>query len=302
MHFSSALVAQLETAAEADVKAVLQGCSGPPPSGEVATLADLVLNGTPAIAASWQSILAPQHSVTFHAVFCHGSPYVDFTYGGTSRACELADLLLVMDYLDSSGSSRQAALVQAKLVHSGQIAISGAGPSTQLGLYQNWPSFTFQSAAYSRHSRDFSTALSAVTDTGRYGGIDLTLRAEEWRQVDPRLGTPFVNASGVELGAFLARLADGQTGVGAPATHVIGKPAPTLNDWSFTVAELLDVTGRLTHVALTRAGGPGAIRGQSHSIKVSGQQNQPPAMILTTRIAFGTALSDGPPDGIGGTG
>ncbi|QTK81963.1 Hypothetical protein AT6N2_L1149 [Agrobacterium tumefaciens] len=300
MHFTTSLVAQLETAANADVKAVLQGRSGPPPAGEVATLADLVLNGTPTIAANWQSILAPQHSVTFHAVFCHGSPYVDFTHGGASRACELADLLLVMDYFDSTGSTRQAALVQAKLVLGGQIAISGPGPTTQLVLYQNWPSFTFQSAAYSQHSRNFWTALSAAADAGRYGGIDLTLQAEEWRQIDPSTQPPFVSAHGVELGAFLARLADGQSGVGAPATHVVGKPAQTLDDWSFTVAELLDVTGQLTHRALTRAGGPGAIRGRSHSIRMAGQPKQPPVTNSTSRIAFSKSASSGPPDDFGG--
>ncbi len=79
MHFTALLFRQMETAANADVSSVLQRCSGPPRRGEVATVADLVVNGTPAVETSWQSILAPQHSVTFHAVFCHGSPYVDFT-------------------------------------------------------------------------------------------------------------------------------------------------------------------------------------------------------------------------------
>ncbi|WP_152513699.1 hypothetical protein [Sinorhizobium meliloti] len=300
MHFTSSLVTQLQTAADADLNTVLRRCSTPPPSGEVATVADLVLNGTPAIAASWQSILAPQYSVTFHAVFCHGSPYVDFTHGGTSRTCELADLLVVMDYLDSSGWTRQAALIQAKIAKGGLIAISAVGPGTQLDLYQNWPSFTFQSNAYSRHPRDFGTAINPVTDSGRYGGIDLTFQAEEWSQINPLLQTPFRNSAGVALSEFLARLADGQTGVGATATHVMGKPTSNLDDWSFTVAELLDVTGQLPHAMITRAGGPGTVRGRSHSIKAPAQPNQAPATGGTTRIAFATSGFRLPPDGGGG--
>lgn len=300
MHFTALLFRQMETAANADVSSVLQRCSGPPRRGEVATVADLVVNGTPAVETSWQSILAPQHSVTFHAVFCHGSPYVDFTYGGSFQTCELADLLLVMDYLDSTGWTRQAALIQAKMTKSGLIAISGFGPGTQLDLYQNWPSFTFQPAAYSRHPRDFGTTISPVTDTGRYGGIDLTLNAEEWRQVDPLLQTPFVNSAGMLLGEFLARLADGQNGVGATASHVVGKPSSNLDDWSFTVAELLHVTGQLSHVAITRAGGPGTVRGQSRSINTPAQLGQAGTTGGTTRIAFSTSGFRVPPDGGGG--
>jgi hypothetical protein len=239
--------------------------------------------------------LAPQHSVTFHAVFCHGSPYVDFVYGGTSRTCELADLLVVMDYLDPAGSTRQAALVQAKMVQNGQISICSFGPNTQLDLYQNWPPFKFQSAAYSQHQRDFPTALNPATDSGRYGGIDLTLGAEEWRQVDPLLGTPFIASVGTKLGAFLARLADGQLCVGAPATYVMGPPTKGMDDWSFTVAELLDVTGK--HVALTRVGGAGTVRGKSHPISSPGQSGQAPVTAVTSRITFSTVVSSVPPEG-----
>ncbi|OCJ65484.1 hypothetical protein A6U97_27575 [Agrobacterium tumefaciens] len=272
MNFSHTQTARLEIAADTAVATVLTGCSSPPPKGEVDTVAELVLNGTPAIAAVWKPILAGLGmTVTFDSVFCHGSPYVTFSDTRPSQVCELGDLLLVIDYSNGKSWTRQAALVQAKMDSAGRINVAGRGALDQLALYQKWPVFTFNSKVYDRRGRGFMTAITGAspTDAGRYGGIDLTVKSERWHQIDPTAVPPFVTASGTELGSFLARLADGQAGYGAAATHLSGMPPGTADDWSFTVAELLHITSRLSHAALTRAGGAGTVRGQSHTIKMA---------------------------------
>jgi hypothetical protein len=60
----------------------------------------IVLDVFSGIAAAWRPILAKaHHKLTLASVFCHSRPHVcsDKAAGGNGR-CELADLLIVVDY------------------------------------------------------------------------------------------------------------------------------------------------------------------------------------------------------------
>jgi hypothetical protein len=251
----------LATDADREINNSLSTCSGPPPKGEVDCVAEILVNGMPAVAGAWGPTLASVGcALTLHSVFCHGSPMVDYPPGSPVNRCELADLLVVMDFVTASGTDRTANLIQAKLDKHGSVAISAGTPMRQLNLYQRWPTFDFASKAYDPRTRDFVGAIiwpSIFHDAGRYGAIVLSLGTEEWRQIDPTLPTPFITGSGLTFGDFLAGLADAQPHYGAVAQHCIGPPPTTFDDWSYTVAELLDITYRHTHRALVRAGGSG---------------------------------------------
>lgn len=254
-------IGQLIHAAETEIARVLGVCAGPPRLGEVDTVAQVVVNAPPGIAAAWRPLLAA-HGCSFNvtSVFCHASPQVSFAH--PDAPVELADLLLVMDYHYGGTHARQAALVQAKLDHGGSVTIRGGKPAAQLHLMQKWPSFTFVPRAYDRRSRDFQSELAPSADAcGRYGCIDLVGVPPFWGQLAPAGPVPFRTAHGISLGRFLAELADGAPSAGAPAVWYAGAPPASAPDWSFTVAELLDVTAMLAHRAMARAGSAGGVRG-----------------------------------------
>jgi len=290
----------LASDADLEINAVLSTCSAPP-KGEVDCVAEILVNGIPAIANAWAPTLASVGcSLTLHSVFCHGSPMVDHPPGNTSNRCELADLLVVMDFVTISGTVRTANLIQAKMDKSGHVAISSGTPMRQLKLYQGWPTFEFTSKAYDSRTRDYRTGIASPSNTedaGRYGAIVLTVGSEVWRQIDPTSPTPFTTSKGMTFGDFLAGLADAQIHYGAEAGHCVGPPPMTFDDWSFTVGELLDITYRRTHRALVRAGGSGT-RGVTLPLTVP---------ILRARLgnaAYSVSVigpgGEGPPIGEGG--
>lgn len=256
-------VSQMATAAEIEIARILSLCTGPPPLGEVATVAHIVLHGAAAIAAAWSPLLAA-HGCTFslNSVFCHQHPQVSFAH--THSPVELADLLLVIDYHFGGQAKRRAALVQAKMDKAGKVRIGSGKAQAQLALFSSWPSFTFHTSGYNSRPRDFSGEVTpSVEDCGRYGAIDLVTVPPFWGQIDPTSANPFVTSLGHSLGGFLAEMADDTAGFGAEATWVAGAPTPTLPDWSFTIAELLHVTYGLVHSAMTLVGSPGGQRGIS---------------------------------------
>jgi len=190
-------------------------------------------------------------TAVLNGVFCHGSPQVSFTdAAGTSRRCELADLLIVVD--DCTGtavSDRRALLVQAKLFSSaGTISTSGTA-AHQLDLYSRWPSFTFTSSAYKATSRDFAASgPGLVGESGRYGGIDLSPRPVVWEHIIP--SSSMTAGTGTQLADFLSEMVIGSTAFGREAT-----PGGS-DDWSSTVDELLSVTAAQTvSLAASLSGG-----------------------------------------------
>jgi hypothetical protein len=174
------------------------------------------------------------YRVSITGVFCHASPQVRFTdSGGTTRTCELADLLVVIDDKSSSSPDRRAGLVQAKLCSTtGAISTSGTA-AHQLDLYRNWPTFVFTSSAYPATARTFSSSpLGMVGDSGRYGGIDLVASPREWKQIPA--APSMTMGAGLDLSDYLAGAATGSDGRAA----LIGRG----DDWSDTVEDLLTVT------------------------------------------------------------
>lgn len=224
----------LGSAADVEIELVLKsgGSSTTAPAGEVSAVASVTLDGLPKIAAVWRPLLSPiRLSIT--GVFCHASPKVDVSYPhGPPKQCELADLLIVTDEVNSAGIvlDRRANLIQAKLVKSGAVTTD----PVQHHLLTGWPKFTFASSAYGTSPRTLSAPglPGAAVDTGRYGAIDLQSTTRTWSQNLPT--SPSVSGSG--LGAFIAGMMLGAQGHGREAKKGGG------DDWSATVDELLNVT------------------------------------------------------------
>ncbi|MBB4097473.1 hypothetical protein [Sphingomonas kyeonggiensis] len=244
------LVDQLAAAAETTVRDVLdQG--GPRtlrPSGEVGAVRALTLDGFDAIAAAWDPLLRPAlHRLELTAVFTHSRPHVSFTpirYTKGTGVCELADLLIVMDHQDQGGgiTDRRAALVQAKRYKSRKIKLSGSD-WTQHELLADLRPFTFVDPGYDARVRDLNgtplvgdPALSA-----EYGGVEIDLAPRHWSHWLPV--SPNGLRAEVAIGDYLAHMAMGVGGCGREAQ------AGASDDWSFTVDELLRVTGAIPIVA-----------------------------------------------------
>lgn len=210
------------------------------PTGEVGFVAAIVLGAVPRIAKEWKRILMPKgYSVRITGVFCHQTPRARFTDGnGNDVACELADLLVVVDDLTSgTPGTRRAVLVQAKMAkHGGGKTLSSDRDLVQLDLYENWPPFTLP-AAFRPSLRDFrkGAGTRSYLTCGRYGLIE-PQPTPKWRQNAP---APAMPAGGDELGTYMAHMM--QSGA-----HSYGRLAPgSGDDWSLTVSELLNVTGSL---------------------------------------------------------
>jgi hypothetical protein len=199
-----------------------------------------VLDGFSGIAAAWRPILArAHHRLTLSSVFCHSRPHVCFdraAAGGKGR-CELADLLIAIDYQGpgAAPTERRAVLVQAKLLKPDRIRLGG-DEWVQYELLSTWPSFEFADARYDPRARLIRTGGMPEL-AGEYGGIALGASPRTWTQY---LTSPPKDVdSPADLGGFLARMP-----LGAP---LCGRPAVPLgdDDWSFTVRELLEITANL---------------------------------------------------------
>ena len=166
-------------------------------------------------------------------------PQASFTNKkGKQVACELADLLVVVDDRTTGRrGARRAVLIQAKMTQAGSgKTLSTAGDLTQLELMEKWPMFSLQ-GGFSPGLRDFRTCTFAgmPVDCGRYGLID-PQPSPKWTQHVPARS---MHPGGNCLGAFLARMVEsGSRGYGREASG-------TADDWSRTVSELLTVTGSL---------------------------------------------------------
>ena len=237
---------QLAAAADVAVNTSLDhgGPRSPRPHGEVSAVRSLTLDGFDAIAHAWEPLLRPLFlRLELTAVFTHSRPQVRFVPNrytkGTGR-CELADLLIVLDMRDHTGTigDRRAALVQAKRLKEDRIKLSGSD-WTQHELLLDLPTFTFVDPVYAPHPRSLGT-IPHVGDSGyttEYGGVEVDGTPRHWTFRLPcapnRLVAP------LPLGAWLARMAAGLAKTGREAV------AHGRDDWSFLVDELLSVTGAL---------------------------------------------------------
>src|SRR5438128_1131570 len=121
--------------------ALLHGSSGMQsiPRTEPGLVAAVILGGIPAIAAAWKPLLAKLGlRLKLTGVFCHGSPMVEFR-GTRGGACELADLLIVVDIVNRPHRVRRAVLIQAKMACCiERVKMTGVSSLRQLQLYQRW--------------------------------------------------------------------------------------------------------------------------------------------------------------------
>lgn len=221
-----------------------------PPVGEVTAVRTMVLDGFNEIAARWSPILkSAGYRIDLRTVFCHSRPHVTFTAvphpnyqgGSVSRRCELADMLIVIDHVDPSRNidERRAVLVQAKLLKGGAVKPSGQ-EWVQHELLGWLPAFTFVDTGYDPRSRDLkgTPPVGSAAYSAEYGGIDLQAQPPVWRHELTQTTAPWFH-SAVPLADFLAEMATGNSNFGREAVR------GGLDDWSFTVDELLRVTAAL---------------------------------------------------------
>jgi hypothetical protein len=229
-----------------------------PPRAEVGFVAAVTLGGIGHIAKTWTSI-CKGHGLTIQlsGVFCHAAPMVKFTDAkGQLRRCELADLLVVVDITNYGSFIRRAALIQAKMARAlKRVSLSGLSSRVQLDLYQHWPRFDFEEAAYKLNHIDFRGG-GAGAHSGTFGVIDRHLTDQPvWTQ-HPASPTPAVILNQSQLGEFIAEMVDGtRAGFGRLAT-------PSLQtDWSEVVERLLTVTYKRAFHHKTTLGPAQAPRG-----------------------------------------
>lgn len=236
--------------AAAPVIATVLTCGGTrtgKPSGEVSAVRTMTLDGFDQITAAWSPILrAHGYRIDLRAVFCHSRPHVTFAPvphpnypgGTTPRRCELADLLIVIDHLDLSKKidDRRAVLVQAKMLKGGAVKPSGQ-EWVQHELLAWLPSFTFVDYAYDPRSRNLNgmPQVGVPAYTAEYGGIDLGKSPPEWRHERTWTTAPWFS-SPAPLACYLAGMVTGAPAYSRKAVR------GGLDDWSFTVDELLRVT------------------------------------------------------------
>jgi hypothetical protein len=224
----------------------------------VSAVRTVTLDGFDAIAAAWEPLLRPTfHRLELTAIFTHSRPQVRFTplryTKGTGR-CELSDLLLVIDHQDYGGTidDRRAVLVQAKRHKKSRIKLAGSD-WTQHELLADLPQFTFVDPDYDARPRDLK-GMPLVGDpalTAEYGGVEIDLAPRRWSHWLP--AAPNILQAEIAIGHYVSFMAAGVGGCGREA-----KPG-TDDDWSFTVDELIRVTGELPIVQST----PEALRKNS---------------------------------------
>jgi hypothetical protein len=233
------------------------GARSAKPSDEVSAVRTMTLDGFDEIAVAWSSIIRTYgYSIDLRAVFCHSRPQVRFapvphpnySAGATLRRCELADLLIVMDHVDrvKKTNDRRAVLVQAKILKSGAVNLSGR-EWVQHELLAWLPAFTFVDSNYDPRSRKLNQAplVGSPLLTAEYGGIDLTSSPPKWRHELTQTTAPWFNAP-ISLAHYLASMATGGRLCSREAVR------GGSDDWSFTVDELLRITA--AH-SITKAGG-----------------------------------------------
>ena len=244
------LISSLATAAAPPIDKVLAsgGVRSAAPRGEVSAVRALTLDGFDEIAQAWSPILkAHGYRIDLRAVFCHSHPLVSFARIPSPYAparptstgcCELADLLLVIDFVDprSRQRDRRAVLIQAKRLKGNNLRPSGK-EWIQHELLAWLPSFTFNDAVYDPRARDLSgnPTIGNPAFTAEYGGIELNPTQIGWSHWLPVRNTNKFEAV-IDLASFLAGMAVGE---GECARQAVAGGA---DDWSFTVDELLKVT------------------------------------------------------------
>ena len=242
-------------------------------ANEVACIRNLIQVALPAVDAAWYHDLHNAGiSATLQGVVCHGHPWV--RYPCAVARCELADFLLVHDHHPVFGSlQRRAVLVQAKLFHREGVRVKNP---VQLGLYRQWPRFTYESwpggignldsvhaqaglkdPLPGRRERELAitggpntppASSTALDDGCRYGMIDVEYSRwgnplngmNPWRLCSARAADVYTSKGGVTLGSYLVRLMAGEVGRQVPVTQWPLSMNVACH-WSLMVMELLSI-------------------------------------------------------------
>lgn len=264
----TAIASQLTSDADTAIQKVLAhgGSRTRAPHDEVSAVRTMTLDGFDEIAAAWSTTLKSIGCrIDLRAVFCHSKPHVTFAAipharypgGRKPRVCELADLLIVIDHVDPQKKidDRRAVLVQAKILKGGRIAPSGQ-EWVQHELLGWLPDFTFVDPRYDPRSRNLNGTPLVGTPhlTAEYGGIDLKTSPAIWQHWLTATAAPWFHAA-LPLAYYLAGMATGDASCSREAVR------GDLDDWSFTVDELLRVTAAIP-ITLTS----GDLRGNDNFI------------------------------------
>ncbi len=259
----SSLAPSLQMAANTAITKVFSKHTGKP-NGEVSVVSTMTRNGFTEISNAWSPILKTCGlRIDLKAVFCHSNPKVIFKpvrdypnlyKAPVPRCCELADLLIVIDHVDPSRNinDRRAVLIQAKMVISKDVPVAPVVPTLRKTAWRQhellgWlPSFTFErTPPYDSRPRDLKGALCVGSHlhTAEYGAIHRNY-PHIWHHWLINKKAPWL-IEGVNLAQYLAGMATGDCNFSREA--IIDVTTNTVDDWSFTVDELLQVTAN-THM------------------------------------------------------
>lgn len=245
-------------------------------------VATLVTNGVPLLLERWEPILRPKGiALKLAGVFCHGHPQVSF--GSPSSRVELADLLVVHQHTKRARVSARAVLLQAKMSTDSTHRLSA--PDPQLQLFSSWPLFEFVSGGLTPGLRDIKERGKG----SRYALIhDGPAYPENigWTDQCPWAASP----AKVMLTAdrSLARLLGDMLLNKDGRPFQLGKPR---DDWSRTIQELLQTTGKRTYrranikrgptprLTETLATGPGLMLAHT-------QQGHPASLSLASKASI----------------
>lgn len=252
------------------------------PKDEVPALRMFLLGAVHNLAYQWGQLVRPWYKLTLTTVFTHKTPmatyhHIDPRYGRPNELrrcgnatkgweCELADLLVVVDFPVAGGNwvQRQAGLVQGKKLKDGKLGLRNP-EYKQHHLMTCWPDFKL-SFPGERNPQNRNLRGLPV-GAGVYGMIDL--KAHSWTIRKPRpWGKLFAGQK--SFGQWLAEVATGEEGSSADWRDRAGQARfrPTApGDWPRMVNELMFKTGRQTLTSQNKhLPFVGQTRGQSHVV------------------------------------
>lgn len=201
-------------------------------------VATLVTNGVPRLLERWESLLRSKGiALKLAGVFCHGHPQVSF--GVPPRQVELADLLVVHQHTKGARVSARAILLQAKMSTDSTHRLSASDP--QLQLFSTWPSFEFVTGSLAPGLRDIKEkgkgSRYALIHDGPSYPENIT-----WTDQCPWAASPATTL--LTADRSLARLLGDMLLNKDGRQFQLGKPK---DDWSRTIQELLETTGKRTY-------------------------------------------------------
>lgn len=201
-------------------------------------VATLVTDGVPLLLERWEPLLRPKGiALKLAGVFCHGHPQVSF--GAPPNQVELADLLIVHQHTKGSRVSARALLLQAKMSSDSTHRLSASDP--QLQLFSTWPSFEFVTGGLAPGLRNIKekgkgSRYALVHDGSAYPEHIMWTDQCPWATSPARTMLAADRSLARLLGDILLNK-DGRP-------FQLGKPK---DDWSRTIHELLQITGKRTY-------------------------------------------------------